>query len=145
MNELTQNPAFQTYAICCAILALKVLFSALYTGTRRQKSQGYVNTEDAKVFGNSGVAAAASEAAMVDHALRIQRNDAENVPTFYALGLVYVLSGASASGAFWYCWTYTIARLLHTVMYMNHLQPYRAICFVVGMLCQVGMAISILF
>lgn len=145
MDELAQNPAFRTYAVCCAILALKVLFSALYTGTRRQKSQGYVNAEDAKVFGNSGVAAGASEVAMVDHGLRIQRNDAENVPTFYALGLVYVLSGASATGAFWYFWTYTVARVLHTIMYMNHLQPYRAICFVVGMLCQVGMAISILF
>ena len=87
----------------------------------------------------------ATEAAAVDHALRIQRNDAENVPTFYALGLVYVLSGASATGAFWYFWTYTVARVLHTVMFMSHLQPYRAICFVVGMLCQVGMAFSILF
>jgi uncharacterized MAPEG superfamily protein len=145
MDELAQNPAFRTYAICCAILALKVLFSAFYTGSRRQKSQGYVNAEDAKVFGNSGVAVGASEAAMVEHGLRIQRNDAENVPTFYALGLVYVLSGASATGAFWYCWTYTVARVLHTIMYMNHLQPHRAICFVVGVLCQVGMAISILF
>ena len=145
MDELAQNPAFRTYAVCCAILALKVLLSALYTGTRRQKSQGYVNAEDAKVFGNPGVAAGASEVAMVEHGLRIQRNDAENVPTFYALGLVYVLSGASATGAIWYFWTYTVARVLHTIMYMNHLQPYRAICFVVGMLCQVGMAISILF
>jgi glutathione S-transferase len=144
MNELAQNPAFQTYATCCAILGLKVLLSAIYTGTRRQKSQGYVNTEDAKVFGNAGVTAGTSEAAMVEHGLRIQRNDAENIPTFYALGLVYVLSGASATGAFWYFWIYTIARLLHTVMYMNHLQPYRAIFFVVGMICQVGMAISIL-
>lgn len=144
MEDLVQNPAFRTYATCCAILGLKVLFSALYTGTRRQKTQGYVNAEDAKVFGNPGVHVGTSEAAMVEHGLRIQRNDAENIPTFYALGLVYVLSGASATGAFWYCWTYTIARLLHTVMYMNHLQPYRAICFLVGLLCQVGMAVSIL-
>jgi uncharacterized MAPEG superfamily protein len=145
MEDLASNPAFRTYAVCCAILGLKVLASALYTGTRRQKVQGYVNEEDAKVFGKAGTRAVPTEAGAVDQALRIQRNDAENVPTFYALGLVYVLSGASPTGAFWYFWTYTIARVLHTVMYMNHLQPYRAICFVVGMLCQVGMAFSILF
>jgi glutathione S-transferase len=144
MDELAQNPAFRTYATCCAILALKVLFSAFYTGSRRQKSQGYVNAEDAEVFGRAGAHAEVGEAPAVEHGLRIQRNDAENVPSFYALGLVYVLSGASATGAFWYCWTYTVARVLHTVMYMNHLQPYRAICFFVGVLCQVGMAVSIL-
>ena len=145
MDELAQNPAFRTYATCCAILALKVLFSAFYTGSRRQLSQGYVNSEDAKVFGKPGANAATAEAPAVEHGLRIQRNDAENIPTFYALGLAYVLSGASANGAFWYCWTYTVARILHTVMYINHLQPYRAICFGVGVLCQVGMAVSILF
>jgi glutathione S-transferase len=145
MTELIQNPALNTYAVCCAIVGLKVIFSAFYTGAQRQKSQGYINREDAKVFGQSDARAETSEADAVAHGLRIQRNDAENVPTFYALGLVYVLSGASPTGAFWYCWTYTIARVLHTVMYINHLQPYRAICFGVGVLCQVGMALSILF
>jgi len=145
MEELLQNPAFHTYATCCAILALKVIFSAFYTGAQRQKSQGYINSEDAKAFGNPGTAVGATEDSRVEHGLRIQRNDAENVPTFYALGLVYVLAGASPTGAFWYCWTYTLARILHTVMYINHLQPHRAICFVVGVLCQVGMAVSILF
>ena len=145
MDALIQNPAFHTYATCCAILALKVIFSAFYTGAQRQGAQGYINSEDAKVFGTPGAAAGASEVARVEHGLRIQRNDAENVPTFYALGLVYVLSGASPTGAFWYCWTYTIARVLHTVMYITHRQPHRAICFGVGVLCQVGMAVSILF
>lgn len=145
MEELLQSQAFHTYATCSAIIGLKVIFSAFYTGAQRQKSQGYVNSEDANVFGRSGARAGTSEAADVDHGLRIQRNDAENVPTFYALGLVYVLSGASPTGAFWYCWTYTIARVLHTVMYINHLQPHRAICFTIGVACQVGMALSILF
>jgi uncharacterized MAPEG superfamily protein len=144
METLVQNEAFRTYAVCCAILGLKVLFSAFYTGAQRQKSQGYINAEDARVFGNAAAEAGASESAAVAHGLRIQRNDAENVPTFYALGLVYVLSGATPTGAFWYCWTYTIARVLHTFMYVNQLQPWRAICFVIGVLCQIGMAVSIL-
>jgi len=91
------------------------------------------------------VEAGVVECPAVAHGLRIQRNDAENVPTFYALGLVYVLSGASPTGAFWYCWTYTTARVLHTVAYVNQWQPWRAICFLVGVACQIGMAISILW
>jgi glutathione S-transferase len=145
METLLQNEAFRTYAVCCAILGLKVLFSAFYTGAQRQKSRGYINTEDARVFGQAKVEAGVVEAPEVAHGLRIQRNDAENIPTFYALGLVYVLAGASPTGAFWYCWTYTIARILHTIMYVNHWQPWRAIAFGVGVLCQVGMAVSILF
>ena len=145
METLLQNEAFRTYAVCCAILGLKVLFSAFYTGAQRQKSQGYINAEDARVFGQADAEAGVAESPAVAHGLRIQRNDAENVPTFYALGLVYVLSGASATGAFWYCWTYTIARVLHTFMYINHWQPWRAICFGIGVACQIGMAASILF
>lgn len=145
MESLANNPAFHTYAVCSAILALKVLFSAVYTGVQRQRSQGYANAEDARVFGNAGADAVAGESPAVAHALRIQRNDNENIPAFWVVALIYVLSGASATGAFWYCWTYTAARFAHTFAYMAHLQPWRAICFLVGLLCQIGMISSILF
>lgn len=144
MEELSMNPTFRTYAVCCAIVALKVLLSAIYTGVQRQRSQGYANAEDARVFGEATASVAAGDSPEVAHGLRIQRNDAENVPTFYALGLVYVLSNPSPFWAFWLLWTYTGSRVLHTVMYVNHLQPWRAICFVVGVSCQVAMALSIL-
>ena len=46
------------------------------------------------------------------HALRIQRNDGENIPLFFAVGLIYALSGASAFGA---CvvWSVHAARIPH--------------------------------
>jgi glutathione S-transferase len=56
-----------------------------------------------------------------------------------------VLSGASAFGAAAYCWTFTIARLLHTVFYTYHLQPWRALSYGVGYACIVGMAVQIVF
>ena len=145
MEGFIDNPAFRTYAVCSAIVALKVLYSAIYTGLQRQRSQGYANAEDARVFGKSGIGATPAEVPAVAKGLRIQRNDAENVPAFYAIGLVYVLSGATATGAFWYMWTYTLARILHTAAYTYELQPWRAIFFLVGLLCQVGMITSILF
>jgi glutathione S-transferase len=139
------NPAFRTYALCCAVLGLKMLFSAVYTGTRRQRHQGYINMEDARVFGNAGVTASGDEAPAVAHALRIQRNDLESIPLFFTIGLLYVLTGASASGAAVYFWTYTSARVAHTFFYTNHMQPWRAISFVIGTAAIVGMIVQIAY
>ena len=145
METLAMNSAFETYAFCSAILGLKMLLSAIYTGTRRSQHQGYVNTEDATVFGKPGASAAALETPEVAHALRIQRNDLENIPLFFAIGLIYVITGASHFGAFVYCWTFMIARIVHTYCYMHHLQPGRAISFGAGALMTLGMILQILW
>lgn len=145
METLTTNPAFRTYALCCAVLGLKMLFSAIYTGTRRQRHQGYVNAEDASFFGQPTAAAAGAEAPAVAHALRIQRNDLESIPLFFTIGLLYVLMGASAFGAAVYCWTFTLARVAHTYFYTNHMQPWRAVSFVIGALATLGMIVQIGF
>lgn len=142
MDELINNPAFQTYATCAGILAIKMLFGGNYTTLMRMRNSGYVNTEDANTFGGT---ADEREHPAVAHALRIQRNDGENIPLFLAIALIYVLDGASASGAFWYCWTFTIARLVHTVVYTLRLQPWRAITYFIGYLCILGMAVQIIF
>ena len=144
MDALIDDPAFRSYAICTAILVLKAMAATLYTGLQRQRVGGYVNAEDARVFGQGG-AARAEEAPAVAHALRIQRNDAENLPAFFAIGLVYVLTEASATGAAIYLWTYTVSRILHMIAYVNHLQPWRAIFYFVGLLCLVGMSVQVLF
>jgi len=143
MDAFTANPAFRTYALCAAILGLKMLFSAIYTGSRRQKHRGYINVEDGAVFGQ-GAAAAEQEAPAVAHALRIQRNDLENIPLFFAIALIYVLLGASPFGAAVYCWTFTVARIAHTFFYTNHMQPWRALSFGVGALATVGMIVQII-
>jgi len=144
MTNLLDVPGFASYATCVGVLALKMLWSAVYTGIQRQKNQGYVNPEDARVFGG-GTSPVPSEHPAVAHALRIQRNDSENVPIFFALGLVYVLAGASATGAAIYCWTYTISRVAHTVAYTFQLQPWRALCFGIGLFAEVGMAVQVIF
>jgi glutathione S-transferase len=141
MEELAQNPAFQTYALCSSILALKLFWSSVYSGIQRQRNQGYTNPEDARVFGG-GAEAAPIEAPAVAHALRIQRNDAENLPAFFAIGLIFVLSGASPASAAAYLWTFTISRLLHTFFYTNQMQPWRALSFGAGALSVIGMSVQ---
>jgi uncharacterized MAPEG superfamily protein len=132
MEMLLANPAFRLYALCVAVLGVKMLASGVYTATRRQKVGGFINPEDATTFGTPGAAPRAEEAPEVAHALRIQRNDLENIPLFFAVGLVYVLSGASLTGAIILCGLFTVARVAHTFAYVNHLQPARAICFGIG-------------
>lgn len=145
MESLAANPAFGTYALCSGILGLKMMLSAVYSGTRRQAHQSYINPEDAHVFGQAETMSAALEGPEVAHALRIERNDLANIPLFFAIGLIYVLSGASAFGAAVYCWTFTIARIAHTICYMNGLQPWRAVCFGAGALATLGMIVQIIF
>lgn len=141
MDVLIDNPAFHTYAVCSAILAIKMLLTGNYTTMQRMRNKAFVNEEDAKTLGGQ---AKPEEHPAVAHALRIQRNDLENIPLFFVIGLIYVLDGASASGAAAYCWTFTIARLVHWTVYLNHLQPWRAICYFTGYLCILGMAVQIL-
>jgi uncharacterized MAPEG superfamily protein len=142
MDAFAANPAFNSYALCSAILGVKMLFSAIYTGTQRTRHRAYINQEDANTFGQ-GVRAGEGEAPAVAHALRIQRNDLENIPLFFAIGLIYVLMGASPFGAAVYCWTFTIARIAHTFFYTNQMQPWRAISYGVGALATLGMIVQI--
>ena len=137
------HPAFRTYALCAAILGLKMLFSAIYTGVQRQRHQGYINAEDASAFGRSGARAGTQEAPAVAHALRIQRNDLENIPLFFAIGLVFVLAGASPIWAVVWCWTFTLARIAHTIAYTWNLQPWRAIFYGIGTIAILAMIVHI--
>ena len=107
------------------------------------RSKKFVNPEDARVFAGGGDPAE-RETDAVARALRIQRNDGENLPAFFAIGLVYVLVGASPFGAAVYLWTFTGARILHALAYTAGLQPWRALCFFVSVACLLGMSVQVL-
>ncbi len=142
MSDLASNPAFRTYAVCACILAIKMLLTGNYTSLVRIRLKSFVNSEDAQALGGTSDE---REHPAVAHALRIQRNDGENIPLFWAVGLVFVLDGGSANAVWWYSWTFTVARLVHWVAYLNHLQPWRAICYFIGYLCILGMALQVVF
>lgn len=144
MDTLLDNQAFRLYAVCSALLGVKMLASAVYTGTRRQKIGGFINQEDAKTFGRGGVGSLSEEASEVARALRIQRNDIENIPLFFAIGLIYILTGATPFGAAVLCSLFTCARVIHTIVYAKGVQPARAICFVTGAACTLLMTFRIM-
>jgi glutathione S-transferase len=139
MAPLTDDPAFQTYAVCSAILAIKMLLAGNYTTVQRFRSKTFLSEEDVRLSG--GVV---GEHPAVARALNIQRNDLENIPLFWIVGLIYVLDGASPGAAAAYCWTFTVSRLVHWFVYLAGLQPWRAIAYTVGYLAILGMAAQII-
>lgn len=145
MEPFLGNPAFRTYAVCVALLVIKMIASAAYTASQRARVKGYVNPEDAAVAGGTELAASEIEQPEVARALRIQRNDLENIPLFFAIGLVYALLGASSFGATVYFWVFTMARILHTLAYIRNMQPARAICWGIGVLCLIGMSVAVIW
>jgi len=143
MEPFLGDPAFRTFAICSAILVLKMLGVSFYTATQRRTSGGYTNPEDT-AFADEGVIASEVENPAVARALRLHRNDMENIPLFFAIGLIYVLLGASAFGAAVYFWSFTISRVLHSFAYARGMQPARALLWAFGTLCLIGMSFSVL-
>lgn len=141
MPNFMDNVAFRVYAVCTTILVFKMVTVALLTGRARIRLQAFITPEDARL---NKVAECAHEPPEIQRLHRLHQNDVENILPFFAVGLVYVLSGASPLGATAYFSTFTVARVLHTIFYLAKLQPWRSIVFTVGLLCMVMMLVQIL-
>ena len=76
--------------------------------------------------------------------LRAHRNMLESSPLFFAIGLIYVLSGASPLGAKICFCTFTGARVLHSIVYVKAIQPWRTMFYAVSALSLVAMSVLIL-
>jgi len=131
MPQLMNDPAFRAYSIACSILVLKMFAVALMTAATRSRVKQFLNPEDAKVLGGADVT-------------QVHRNDLENILPFFTIGLIFVLTGVSGFAAQVYFYTFTGARIAHTVTYIARLQPWRTIAFVLGQLCTIGMLVQIL-
>jgi len=141
MPHMINDAAFRAYAIACSILVLKMSAAALMTAATRSRVKQFLNPEDARVLGGAGVM---QEHPDVMRMLRMHRDDLENILPFFTVGLIFVLMGASAFGAQVYFYTFTAARIVHTITYVAKMQPWRTVAFVVGTLCTVGMVVQIL-
>ena len=138
MDTLMNDAAFRTYALCSAILAIKMLLAANYTTFQRFRTRIFLSEEDARTLGGE-----VGEHPAVTRATNVHRNDLENIPVFWAVGLIFVVDGASPAAAAAWCWTFTASRLAHWAMYLAGLQPWRAIAYTVGYLATLGMAVQI--
>ena len=138
---LISDPSFKLYAICASILSMLMLVLAGMTPAKRAKHKGYMNPEDNKVSFAGASLVEGAEHPETARVARAHRNLNESLPIFFALGLIYVLAGANPMGAKICFIGFTAARVLHSIAYLNALQPWRTIFYVLGALSLTGLAV----
>lgn len=142
MLDVGTLPAFPPLAVFSVLLVLKMGAVAVATANARRKARVVLNPEDTMV--NPGSQAGAQEAPETLRAKRAHLNDVENIPGFLVLALLFTLTGASATAGWAYFGVYFVARVLHTICYLNALQPWRTAAFFVGQLAQLAIMVQLL-
>jgi uncharacterized MAPEG superfamily protein len=129
------------YAITAIALAFKMAAISVMQGRARLASKVFVNPEDAIAFGGKATAA---EVPAVQRGAQAWRNDLENIPIFLILAWIYVLAGLSVAAFAVYCGVFVLARIAHTVCYLNSIQPWRTHSFTVGALATLALMLHLL-
>src|SRR5208282_3177413 len=133
-------PLLRMYALTTIVLALKMASLAIVQGRARTGAGVFLNPEDAKMFGGKEVP---REPETVERAARAWRNDLENIPIFLILAGIYVAAGLSATAFGIYCIVFMAARIIHTICYINSIQPWRTAAFMVGALAMLALMIHL--
>jgi glutathione S-transferase len=130
----------QIYALTAVVLAFKMAAISVVQGLARTRAKKFLNPEDARTLGGEAVPV---EVETVQRAARAWRNDLENIPIFLILAWVYVAAGLSATTFLIYCTVFVIARIVHTICYLNSVQPLRTISYTIGAIAQVALMINL--
>lgn len=144
-----RNPVFAAYVIAAAIMILKgVAMSWLTVMRMMQEKAGFRAPEDLRKTPLNPEPRhdqlAPNE--RVERMRRIQMNDLENLPYFFAVGLLYVFSQPGVAVARWLFYGYVVTRLCHFLAYVtaqNH--DLRAALWTPGSLILIYMALASLF
>jgi uncharacterized MAPEG superfamily protein len=137
MNLFTEFPGLKAFALSSVLVGLNMIVLAGITGAARGNTKSFNNPEDARG------APLNVEHERVSRLRRAHQNAIESAVMFAPIGLLYVLSGATETGARAYCFTYALARILHSVVYLAGKQPWRTIMYVIGTLAIVGMMVHL--
>ncbi len=133
-------PQLRILAITAIVLTLKMSANSVVQGVARTRAKAFVNPEDATMF---GAPPAPEEAPMVRRGAAVWRNDLENIPIFLILGLIYAIAGLSAGMFVIYCAVFAVARILHSIFYLNSVQPWRTVAYTVGAAASLALIIHI--
>src|SRR3989442_6831979 len=95
MADLLADPTLRVFAICAAILTLKLVFMVTLIGVLRNLRGGHLNPEDYRFRGRTP----RPPDELVERVRRAHHNDVENIPVFLAVGLLFALSGGSPKAA----------------------------------------------
>ena len=135
------NPAFLGYVYTCVVLSLNLLALWVSSGAVRARSGVAINPEDGARY---GVPVRELDPPMVARILRVHRNAEAAIYPFLILGLVYVLVGGHASVAVPIFAIFTGARIVHSIVYLRALQPWRTIAFATSLLAIIALMAAVL-
>jgi len=142
-----ENEVFAGLVYYGTLLMLKVLLMAPLTAVFRFKNGSFGNAEDAAQ--QAGGDAEKLKKMLVpnedvERVRRAHRNDLENVLPFMLLAVLYCATGPDAATALLHFKIFFYARVAHSVVYVLALQPWRALCWMVGMVVCLSMVYSTL-
>ncbi|MEO7111857.1 MAG: MAPEG family protein [Polyangiaceae bacterium] len=126
MDNIQSFEALYVYALTAVVLCVNLIIIWTYSGAVRLKTKIAINPEDAERFKTKLEDLDPPEVARV---LRAHANAQASIIPFLILGLVYVLIGGAASTAKIIFGIFTVARLLHSIVYLAGKQPWRTIFF----------------
>jgi uncharacterized membrane protein YecN with MAPEG domain len=138
--DIVASPVFHAYIVSAVILGMNLLVLANNTALTRAFANEAVNPEDQRL---NAAAAVVYEGGndRTSRYRRAHRNALENVPLFLVTGFLLAVVGAPAVPSYVLFGIFVAARLLHSVAYVNQLQPWRTASFAVGALVQVAILV----
>lgn len=134
---------FEAFAVVTVLLFFKMVAIAIYQGVTRMRHDAFAKPEDAAAYGESEVAD--QEHPAVDRAQRALRNDLENIPIFLFLAWCVVELQVWPEAVAIYAGVFLLARIGHTVFYLNPTQPHRTISYTLGLLVSFVLSGHILY
>lgn len=131
---LFQTPAFAMYALFAVALCVLLVLIDSAGGGFRARSKTTPNAEDVRSV-SKGAALVPTDPEEVARVMRAHRNALANVVPFLFVMFLYVALGASTTWVLGLCGVFTAMRVTHAIVYINGLQPWRTLSFVVGQTC----------
>lgn len=149
MSTLTfANPVFVAYAVSAAVMVMKAVAMSWLTVARMLWFQsGFRAPEDLKrtLLNPAPNPQQLLPDERIERIRRIQQNDLENLPFFFVVGALYVLTDPSLVLAQWLFYGYAVSRLLHFGAYFTgQIHDVRATLWTIGSLIIVYMAVMAL-
>jgi uncharacterized MAPEG superfamily protein len=135
------NPSFLAYVFTCLVLSLNLLMLWVSSGAIRAKGGVAINPEDGAHY---GAPVSELDPPAVARLLRAHRNAEATIYPFLLLGLLYVLLGGGAGVAVPIFTIFVAARIVHSVVYLKGMQPWRTIAFAVSLLAIFALVAALL-
>jgi uncharacterized MAPEG superfamily protein len=141
VNEAFLDPTTRLYAICAAVLVIKMSLTGYATAVLRNVKGVFISPEDYAFRGKPPRPADEQ----IERIRRAHHNDLENILPFLVIGFLAAKSGAVGySTAWWLFVPFTTARILHTLFYAFGVQPWRSILFGIGDLALLATTVLLL-